>query len=295
LLAALYVRHDLGGRLGPSVALIEVEGLIQASVSGGFMGASCGAAELLDQLRKAEDDESVKAVVVWLDSPGGAAAAAHSVYQRLMELRKKKPVVATMGDVAASGAYYIASGANKIVASPGTETGSIGVIYSLLNVSGLMERYGVAPMTVKSGRYKDMGSPFRQMRPDEQALIQGLINDIYQQFVEDVAAGRNMPVEKVRKLADGRVYTGREALKLGLVDQLGSRDDGIKLAAKLGGIEGWPRIKQYAPTPELLRWLISATVPSKPWYAAVLERPGAWLTLPLPGSGMYLFPGLARG
>lgn len=291
LLATAAIYQIAGGQC---VALVEIQGLIQASGYDSLMGTSYGTNGILDQLRRAEEDRSVKAVVVWLDSPGGAPAASQAVYRRLVELGKKKPVIASMGDVAASGAYYIACGAQKIMASPGTETGSIGVIFSLFNVSDLLDKYGVSPLTIKSGPYKDMGSPFRPLRPDEQALLEGLINDIYEQFVADVAAGRKMPVSKVRRLADGRVYTGRQAKQLGLVDDLGSREDAIKLAARLGGIEGWPRLKQYAPVPTWLRRLVGAAAPIRPWYSALIERPGAWLTLPLPGAGMYLHPGLSR-
>lgn len=281
------------GRAGPAVALVEIEGLITASGSGDFMsGATQGMNEVLEQLRKAQEDDSVKAIMVWLDSPGGAPAAAHSVYRKLVEIRREKPVVASMGDVAASGAYYIAAGATKIVASPSTETGSIGVIYSVLNFGGLAKQYGVEPVTIKSGPYKDTGSSFRPLRPDEKVLLQGLIDDIYGQFVRDVAEGRKMPLAKVKKLADGRVYTGQQARKLGLVDELGSREDGLKLAAKLGGIEGWPRVKRYVPVPSWLKRLVPSAAVARPWYLAVLERPGAWLTLPLPGAGLHLFPEL---
>lgn len=281
----------LGGRPaapahGPAVALISVEGLIQAS-SGGWGGGG-GMVDVLDQIRQAQKDKGVKAVVLWLDSPGGAPAASQAVYQAVLKLREKKPVVAAMGDVAASGAYYIASAATKIVASPATETGSIGVIFTTINLSALLQRYGIQPATIKSGPYKDTGSPFRPMRPDEEALLRDLIKDIYEQFVRDVAAGRNMSPDEMRKLADGRVYTGRQAKRLGLIDELGSRDDAIRLAAELGGIKGWPRIKQYRAVPRWLRSLLAA-VPHRPWYAALLERPGAWLTLPIPGAGLKVF------
>jgi protease-4 len=271
----------------PCVALIKVEGVLAAGGAPSFLGSGGGLVDLLDQVRRAEEDEEVKAVVVWIDSPGGAAAAAQALYSRLRRLQSKKPVVAALGDVAASGGYYIAAAATKIVASPATLTGSIGVIFSTINVAELMKRFGVQDVTLTSGKYKDTGSAFRPMRPDEVELIKGLVKDIYEQFVADVAAGRRLPVAQVRRLADGRVFTGRQAKALGLVDELGTREDAIRLAAKLGGVEGWPEIKEYAPGPPWLRWLLQTAVPRQPWYALVLEKPGAWLTLPVPGASYW--------
>ena len=274
----------------PAVAMIKITGLIQSEGGPPPFGGG-GTIGVLDELRKAEKDEAVKAVVVWIDSPGGSPAASEAVYSKIMELKQKKPVVVAMGDVAASGGYYIASAATKIVACPSTETGSIGVIFSGFNVAELMKRFGIKPQTITTGPYKDTGSPFREMRPDERKLIEGLLKDIYEQFVAAVARGRKMPVEKVRELADGRVYTGRQAKALGLVDELGSRDDAIRLAAELGGIEGWPRIKRYEKAPGLLPLLMGseALAPRRPWYVALFERPGPWLTLPVPGAGFIMY------
>lgn len=276
----------------PAVALISIEGLITASDLGSFMAPASGMVAVLDQLRRAEKDDSVKAVVLWVDSPGGAPAAAQAVYNRVRELRSKKPVVAAMGDTAASGAYYISSAATKIVASPGTLTGSIGVIFSSINFAELLKRYGVRDEAVTSGPYKDLMSPLRAPRPDEKALVKQMVMDIYDQFVCDVAAGRNMDVQRVRQLADGRVYTGRQAKALGLIDQLGSRDDAILLAAQLGGIEGWPRIKQYISPPPWLRWLGETGAVRRPWYLALVDHPGPWLTLPPPGASVLVFPAM---
>ncbi len=277
----------------PAVALVKVTGLIRSEGAGGPFGGGGGTIGVLDELRKAEKDDDVKAILLWIDSPGGSPAASEAVYSKIMEVKKKKPVVVAMGDVAASGGYYIASAATKIVACPSTETGSIGVIFSGFNVAGLMDKIGIKPQTITTGKYKDTGSPFREMRPDERKLIEDLLQDIYEQFVADVARGRKMPIEKVRKIADGRVLTGRQAKQLGLVDQLGSRDDAIRLAAKLGGIEGWPRIKRYEKAPGLLPLLLGSEMlaPRRPWYTALIENPGPWLTLPLPGAGFIVYTG----
>ncbi|MBC7288255.1 MAG: signal peptide peptidase SppA [Armatimonadetes bacterium] len=278
--------------LKPCVALINVTGLIQSTGSTSPLVPGGSMMSVLEDLRKAEEDENVKAIVLWLDSPGGSPAAAEAVYSRILEIRQKKPVVAAMGDVAASGAYYIASAATKIVACPSTETGSIGVIFSTVNIKPLMDRFGVRDQTITTGPYKDTGSPLREMRPDERKLVQALLEDIYNQFVVNVAKGRNMPIQAVRKLADGRVFTGQQAKAVGLVDELGSRDYAIRLAAKLGGIEGWPKIKRYERAPGLLPLLFGTLSPRpQPWYVEVMERPGPWLTIPVPGAGFVLFAG----
>ncbi len=277
---------------GQKVAVINIQGLITGSAMGGFGGSADGILPVLEHLRDAEKDDSVKSILLWVDSPGGSAAASQSVYARVMEVRAKKPVVAGMGDIAASGGYYIASAATKIVAGPATETGSIGVIFHSINVAGLMGKYGVQENVIKSGTFKDMGSAFRQMTPQEQALIKDMIMDIYDQFVTDAASARNMPKQSVLALADGRVWTGRQALKLGLIDQLGSRDDAVKLAAQLGGIKGWPALKQYSEMPSWLKALAASSAARVPWYTQVLENPGPWLTLPVPASGLMTQAGM---
>jgi protease-4 len=278
---------------GPKVAVINITGLITSSSAGGFGGSSEGMLPVLEHLRDAEKDDSVKAILLWIDSPGGAAAASQAVYARVMEVRQKKPVVAGMGDIAASGGYYIASAATKIIAGPATETGSIGVIFHSMNVAGLMGKYGVQENVIKSGLFKDMGSPYRQMTPQEQGLLHDMIMDIYDQFVTDVASARNMPKATVQGLADGRVWTGRQALKLGLIDQLGNRDDAVKLAAQLGKINGWPAMKTYSEMPSWLKALGANSAARMPWYTAVLENPGPWLTLPVPAAGLMTQAGMA--
>jgi protease-4 len=172
----------------------------------------------------------VKGVLLRINSPGGTVPTSQEINGELLALRSKnKPVVASMADVAASGGYYIACGADKIVAQPGTLTGSIGVIFNSINVKVLADKVGVQPQVVKSGLFKDIGSPFRPFTPEEKELLKGIIDDSYDQFVQVVSKGRNLPVDTVKKLADGRVYTGRQALKLGLVDQLGGYDTSLDL------------------------------------------------------------------
>lgn len=236
------------GRTG-NVAVIDVTGQIHFGTGGSGLFREAGASEdIIEQVRSAAEDSKIKAVVLNINSPGGTPAASQAIAQEVRRLGAKKPVVAAMGDVAASGAYYVASQAKKIVANPSTLTGSIGVRMEVMYFYELMQRYGVASEQITSGPFKDMGSPFRPMRPDERAVIQGIIQDTYDQFVSDVAKGRkaagvDLDVPKVRKLADGRVYTGNQALKVGLVDQLGDMHDAVTLAAELAEIKGKPSIR----------------------------------------------------
>ena len=186
------------------------------------------------KLHKAVKNKHVKAVLIRINSPGGTVASSQELAEEVRLLRKAgKPVVVSMGDVAASGGYYVACAADKIVASPGTMTGSIGVIMNLINLQGIEQKLGIEPQVVKSGQFKDMGSPHRAMTPEEKTLIQIMILDSYDQFVHAVADGRRMEIDTVKKLADGRVYTGRQALKAGLIDELGSYQDALASTQKL--------------------------------------------------------------
>jgi protease IV len=207
------------------IQLIRLNGLIADGKEDSILSNMYTANSALKQLRKAVKDKHVKAVLLRINSPGGTVSASQEISDEIGELRLKgKPVVVSMADLAASGGYYIASAADKIVAEPGTLTGSIGVILSTINLKGLGDKLGLQPQVIKSGPFKDIGSPYRPMTPEEKALLQTLINDSYEQFVGAVAAGRKMPVDEVKKLADGRVYSGKQALKLGLVDKLGGYD-----------------------------------------------------------------------
>lgn len=197
---------------------------------------------VVDQLVEYGGDDSIKAVVVRVDSPGGGVVPSQEIYNAILSLKKKKKVVVSMGSVAASGGYYIACAADKIVANPGTITGSIGVIAHFSNVEELLKKIGLKPSIIKSGKYKDIGSPLREMTQDEKRLFQGVIDDIYDQFLEAVSTNRNIQKEKVADIADGRIFTGRQALKLKLVDFLGDKEYAINLAAKLSGIEGEPKV-----------------------------------------------------
>lgn len=200
--------------------------------------------ETIRQLKKFSKRSSVKAIVVYVNSPGGGVVPSHEIYQQVKEIssKKKLPVVISMGSVAASGGYYIACGGSRIMANPGTITGSIGVISQFANIQALLQKIGIETQTIKSGKFKDIGSPTRKMSDEEIATLQSTINDVYSQFVDVVAENRKLAKDSVLKLADGRIYSGAQAYQLGLVDTLGTLHDAIMLAAKLGKIKGEPRI-----------------------------------------------------
>jgi len=189
----------------------------------------------LDRYR---DDDSIKAIVLRINSPGGAVGPAQEILREVEKIRAKKKIVASLGTVAASGGYYIASGANLIMANRGTATGSIGVIMQFTNVEGLTKKIGLDFFNLKAGRYKDVGSPFRPMTPEDKAYLQGLLDNIYQQFLSDVAHNRKIPLAKMKNLAEGRIYSGEEAKQVGLVDAFGNLPDAIERAGRLGGIKG---------------------------------------------------------
>jgi len=233
---------------GPCIGVVRVGGFITAGGGGALLGGT-SSESLIKQLRSAGRDDSVKVVLLRINSPGGSAAAAQEVYQEVRRLRaqKHKKVIASMGDVAASGAYYIASAADQIVANGSTLTGSIGVVMELPEVEGLLKRYGINLNVVKSGPYKDIGNPARRLTENERRLLSGIIADVYGQFVDSVAQARRMPREKVLSIADGRVFTGRQAMAVGLVDRLGNWQDAVDMAAKAGHISGEPRLKELAP------------------------------------------------
>jgi len=230
LISAAFLQVATKGRApsipgGKKVGIVEVKGTITSSSS------------VIKELDKYREDKSVRAIVLRVNSPGGTVAACQEIYEELCKLRGSgKKIVVSMGNVAASGGYYIAVAADTIVANPGTVTGSIGVIAQIPNAEELLKKVGLYLEVVKSGKYKDIGSPVRKITSDEYRLLQGIIDDVYDQFVETVVSERNLPRKEVLKLADGRIFTGRQALKYNLVDVLGNYKDAIDLAGKMAGI-----------------------------------------------------------
>ncbi|RJX19139.1 MAG: signal peptide peptidase SppA [Ammonifex sp.] len=236
---------------GERIAVVYIQGIITTqTISGGpFGGSTAGIRGVVDALRRVEEDPAIKAVVLRLDSPGGSAAASQEVAAQVERVKKAgKKVVVSMGDVAASGAYWIAAGADRIVADPATVTGSIGVLIETIQVTGLYGKIGVNKEVVKSGPFKDMGSESRPMTAEERTILQKMVDDIYDQFVDRVAQGRNMRREQVLVLADGRVFTGRQAKSAGLVDELGDFRDAVREAGRLAGIKGEPEVTDLGPT-----------------------------------------------
>jgi len=221
-----------GGFLDNRIGLIRIEGIILDS------------SETIDQLRQYRDSSGIRAIILRIDSPGGGVVPSQEIYEEVKRIRDegKKKIIVSMGTVAASGGYYIASASDRIVANAGTLTGSIGVIMELANVEGLFKKIGVESVVIKSGRHKDIGSPFRKMQPEERLILQRLMDDVHDQFIQAVAEGRGIAQEKVRTMADGSVFTGREAKELGLVDDIGDLQDTVRLTADLAGIKGEPTI-----------------------------------------------------
>ena len=235
-LLSLFLASILGlnGKIAKSdkIAIINIESIITQS------------SNTVRQIKKYADDKYIKAIVLRIDSPGGGVAPSQEIYSEILKVRKNsnKIVVTSMGNLAASGGYYIACASDKIVANPGTLTGSIGVIMTFSNIEELMKKIGLKTEIIKSGEFKDIGSPMREFTEKEKKLLQGVIDDVYDQFVNAVSVGRSIAVQKVKELSDGRIFTGRQAFEIGLVDKLGSLEEAIKLAAELVGIEGKPKI-----------------------------------------------------
>lgn len=212
------------------VAIIDVEGPIVKSKP------------IIDKLLRYRDNESIKAIIIRINSPGGGVGPSQEIYEELMKLRAKKKIIASMESVAASGGYYIACAAHKILANPGTITGSIGVIIEMANVEELMGKIGLKAVVIKSGKYKDILSPVRNMTQEERDLLQSVIDSVHNQFIEAVAKARQMPKERVIPIADGRIFSGAQAQSLGLIDELGDLQDAIAAAGRMAGIKGEPRV-----------------------------------------------------
>lgn len=223
---------DLDLSTDDRIALIRVEGVILDSQT------------TIGELKRFSEIPSVKAIVIRIDSPGGGVVPSQEIYDAVRRVRNKhnKAVIASMGSVAASGGYYIAAATDRIVANPGTLTGSIGVIMETANVEGLLQKIGVEGVVIKSGKYKDVGSPLRKMSADERGLLQAVMDDVHKQFIEAVAEGRSLELRTAQALADGRIFTGRQAKEAKLVDELGDLEDAIQLAAEVVGIEGEPKV-----------------------------------------------------
>lgn len=227
------------GKGDDKIAIISIKGILTSESGEGLFIEKPSIVDTVKQhLDQATHDSHVKAILLEIDSPGGGITASDVIYNQIMKFKAdtKKNVVVYMQDIAASGGYYISSSADAIVAHPTTITGSIGVIMPLINVADLINRYGVRDNSIVSGEMKDIGSPLKQMTPEETAILKDIIHEMYMQFVTVVSTGRRMDIETVKKIADGRIYTGKQAVEKGLVDELGYIEDAIRLTKKLSGL-----------------------------------------------------------
>jgi len=272
---ALVIRLMIGGQLvglKEGVAVIPVKGMIVTGEppSGFTRPPNTYSAEIVRLIEQADANPAVRAMVIRIDSPGGDVVASDEIYQALSQARK--PVVASMGATAASGGYYISCGADEIFANPNTLTGSIGVISLVPNVQGLLDKIGVKVYVVESGPYKESGT-FQPFTEKELEIWKGIIGETYDHFVQVVVEGRGLPEQRVRELADGRIYTGQQALEAGLIDELGNLPEAVARAGELGGIVGKPRIIPYRPAPSLLGG-IGLLGPGAIWQDLVAHPPG---------------------
>jgi protease IV len=236
----------LDGSMGDKIGVIEIEGMISDSK------------DVNEEIVRFKEDNSIRGVIVRVNSPGGGVAATQEIYREVVKLREKKKVYVSMGSVCASGGYYIAAAGDKVYANPATITGSIGVIMEQMVVEELLRKVGLQANTIKSGAFKDVGSPFRKMNPDERAYFQGILDSMHEQFIKAVAEGRKMSVDATRKLSDGRIYTGNQAKTLGLVDTIGDFYDTVDDMKKVFNIQGKP-VLVYGRKPfSIIKWFLSS-------------------------------------
>ncbi len=234
------------------IAIVEVTGIITDS------------RDIVRQLKEYRLNDNIKGIILRIDSPGGSVAPSQEIYDEVLKVKdSNKKIFASLGNMAASGGYYIASPTDMVIANPGTLTGSIGVIMAFSNIEELIKKIGMRPEVIKSGPFKDVGSPVRPMSKAERKLLQGVVDDVHEQFMEAVAKGRNLSKNKVKIIADGRIFTGRQALKLKLVDHLGGLEETIDLMAKTIGIKGIPVIVQEKEQQGLLEFLLQSYFPHK--------------------------------
>ena len=251
---------------GDKIAIVEIKGVISQS------------SQIIEELQQYAEDDGVKAIILRIDSPGGGVGPSQEIHREILKIKSKKKVITSMGSVAASGGYYIACASDLIVANPGTITGSIGVLMQFSNFEDLLKKIGIKGVVLKSGEHKDIGSPFREMTSEEKKIMQEVLNNVHQQFIQAVAEGRKLDQSKVIQIADGRILTGEQAKNLGLVDQMGNLQDTIDITAKMVGIVGKPNLlypkKRFSIWELLMREMVSAIID-------VLNEKGYELNVPL--------------
>ena len=287
------LHKDAGMFVRDKVAVIDIDGVMMNSIEGGWFGGSDNPVSLfLEKLQRAEKDPSVKAVVLRLNSPGGSVGASDIMHRALLDFKKKtkKPVVSCMLDVAASGAYYLACGSDGIVAQPTSVTGSIGTVMHTVSFAGIMNKLGIKAETIKSGKMKDIGSPFHDLSEDEREILSEIILEFYEGFIDVVVAGReNLTPDTLRPLADGRVYTAKQALENGLIDKIGYPDDAVEWAKRKAGLDRTQTIIYHRPLATKSNIYASAEKPATGAALINLELP-RWLNAQGP-QFLYLWDG----
>ncbi len=273
---ALYDEEYVSGDGPDKVAVVPIEGVIAPAddTLGGIVPTSTpeGLGDALDQ---ASSDPSVAAVVLEINSPGGGVTSSDEMHQSVLDFQENtaKPVVVSMQDVTASGGYYISTAADHIVANPTTLTGSLGVIFEITNFSEAADKYGIKQVVIKSGKYKDIGSSFREMTPEERDIFQSIVDEDYSRFVGVISEGRDIPEERVREIADGRVYSGLQAKELGLVDSFGGLDEASAIAGELAGTSD-TTVVRYVQQPTFTDTLLARLAPQKPQAEQILDAAG---------------------
>jgi protease IV len=246
LVFLLSIIRGLMGKGGERLAIVEIEGVISES------------RQVMEDVIRFKEDPTIKGVILRINSPGGSVGPTQEIYREVMKLKQKKKVFVSMGSVCASGGYYIASAGEKVYANPSTITGSIGVIMQSVIVDELLKKLGVKSNTIKAGDLKDAGSPFREMTPGEKAYLNAVVENIHEQFIRDVAAARKMEFDKVKRLADGRIYTGLQAKEIGLVDNIGNFYDAVDDIKKLLNIKGKPNLIYTEKPFSFSKWFFSS-------------------------------------
>ena len=249
LICAVFVFHGQPMFGGGEIAIVNITGEIYQSKP------------TIDLLHQYSKRPKVKSIILRIDSPGGGVAASQEIYEEINKIREKgeKPIIASLGTIAASGGYYIACGAEKIIANPGTLTGSIGVLINILNTEELLKKIGVSVKTITSVEHKDMGSPTKELSPDEEKLLREVIDNIHNQFLRVIEERRGLTREELKSIADGRILTGEQALECKLIDELGNLNDAIDIAAKASGIKGEPKIIMEKKRFSLLEFILGST------------------------------------
>jgi protease-4 len=273
---AVYEEEYVSGEGPQKIVVVPVEGTIASAESSvGGVQPTATPEGLSDALRQVADDTSVVAVVLEINSPGGGVTASDEMHQSILDFKRNtdRPVVVSMGDTAASGGYYISTAADRIVANETTLTGSLGVIFQLTNFSEAADKYGISQVVIKSGKFKDIGNTFREMKPEEREVFQSLVDESYDEFVSVISEGRGLSEERVREIADGRIYSGSQAKELGLVDSFGGIDEAAVIAGTLAEAQD-TTVVRYVETPTFSETLLARLAPRQPEVEQVMDAAG---------------------